>query len=60
MSTETKVIRIGKVNVTSDFKGWEWQGIELRTVVSVPPHQIISAVVCDGGLYLVYWYEETE
>lgn len=53
MPTRT-VIR--KVNITSDFRNF-WE-IPLETILSIPKENIISAVVEDGALYLIYHREE--
>lgn len=45
---------IAKVQVTSAFDQW-WES-NLEDVIPFPPKQIISAVVDNGGLYLIYWY----
>lgn len=47
---------IKKVNVTSDFRNF-WE-IPLEMILSVPKENIISAVVEDGSLYLIYYTEE--
>lgn len=58
MSKDTKTIKIGKVQITSVLETW-WES-DFSDVLSVPISQVISAIEYNGGLYLIYWYEEPQ
>ncbi len=48
--------KIAKVNVTSDFSRW-WES-DLSNLITNPDKvRIISAVVYEGTLYLIYEYD---
>ena len=56
MKKKTKVI--AKVNVTSDFDNW-WES-DLSSLITADEGievTIISAIVNEGSLYLIYSYE---
>jgi hypothetical protein len=50
--------KIAKVNITSDIRNW-WEG-ELSRYVDTTHYEIkiISAIEYNGGLYLIYEYDD--
>lgn len=53
--------RLSKVCVTSNVSLESWHGIELSDIFLYPEKvQIISAVVDEGSLYIIYIYDDND